>query len=85
MKKLFVGNLPADTNEKDLCAVFSEFGTVRSSRLVKDVFSGQCKGFGFIEMEGHEARAAIANLNGKDFHGKPMKVDFETRKPGRRR
>ncbi len=86
MKKLFVGNLSADTNEKDLCAVFAEFGTVRSSKLVKDVFSGKCKGFGFIEMEGHEARAAIAGLNGKEFNGKPMKVDFEAaRKPGRRR
>ena len=83
MKKLFIGNLPINTNEDELRALFSEFGTVRSFRLVTDVFSGQCKGFGFIEMEGHEARAAIAGLNGKDFNGKPLKVNFEV--PRRRR
>jgi RNA recognition motif-containing protein len=85
LKKLFIGNLPASTRETDLQALFSEFGTVRSSKLVTDVLSGQCKGFGFIEMEGHEARAAIAGLNGKDFNGKPMKVNFESPKAGRRR
>ncbi len=62
--------------------MFSEYGTVRSVKLVADVFSGQCKGFGFIEMEGHEARAAIAGLNGKEFNGKNIKVNFETPKPG---
>jgi len=85
LKKLFVGNLPASTSEQNLQTLFSEFGTVRSIKLVMDVFSGQCKGFGFIEMEGHEARAAIAGLNGKDFNGKPIKVNFESPKPGRRR
>lgn len=84
MKKLFIGNLPASTSEKELHALFSEFGTVRSFKLVTDVFSGQCKGFGFIEMEGHEARAAIAGLNGRDYNGKPMKVNFEEPKAGRR-
>ena len=84
MKKLFVGNLSTTTSEPELEALFSEFGTVRSLKLVTDVFSGQCKGFGFIEMEGHEARAAIAGLDGKDFNGKPLKVGFETAKPGRR-
>ena len=85
MKKLFIGNLPASTSENDLHTLFSEFGTVRSYKLVMDVFSGQCKGFGFIEMEGHEAIAAIAGLNGKDFNGKSLKVNYETPKPGGRR
>ena len=84
MKKLFIGNLAPSTNEKDLTALFTEFGTVRSLKLITDVFSGQCKGFGFIEMEGHEARAAIAALDGRDFNGKPMRVGFETPKTGRR-
>ena len=86
MKKLFVGNLPPSANEKELSSLFSEYGRVRSIRLVMDIFSNQCKGFGFIEMEGHEARAAIAGLNGKDFLGKPLRVNFESPKGrGRRR
>ncbi len=85
MKKLFIGNLPSSTKEKDIQTLFAEFGTVRSCKLIMDVFSGQCKGFGFIEMEGHEARAAIAGLNGRDFNGKPIKVNFETPKPKRGR
>lgn len=85
MKKLFVGNLPATTSEKDLLDLFTAFGTVRSSKLVTDVFSGQCKGFGFVEMEGHEARAAIAGLDGKDFQGKFIKVNFESPKKGGKR
>ncbi|OUV62812.1 MAG: RNA-binding protein [Gammaproteobacteria bacterium TMED119] len=85
MKKLFIGNLPTSTNLQELETLFSEFGRVRSSQLVTDVFSGKCKGFGFIEMEGHEARAAIAGLNGKDFNGQPLRVNFEAPKTGRRR
>lgn len=84
MKKLFVGNLPPSTSEEDVKTLFSTFGTVRSLKLVMDVFSGQCKGFGFIEMEGHEARAAIAGLNGRDFNGKSIKVGFESDKAGRK-
>jgi RNA recognition motif-containing protein len=84
LKKLFVGNLPPSTSEEDVKTLFSAFGTVRSLKLVMDVFSGQCKGFGFIEMEGHEARAAIAGLNGRDFNGKSIKVGFESDKAGRR-
>ena len=57
--------------------LFSEFGKVRSVHLVQDVFTRTCKGFGFIEMEGHEARAAIAGLDGKLFEGKQLKVKFE--------
>lgn len=83
MKKLFVGNLPASTKDKDLSELFSQYGTVRSLKLVTDIFSNQCKGFGFIEMEGHEARAAIAGLNGKDFNGKALKVIFENPKKAR--
>lgn len=87
MKKLFIGNLPASTSEEELQELFSQFGTVRSSKVATDVFSGQCKGFGFVEMEGHEARAAIAGLNGKEFKGQPMKVrlEFSKAKGHRRR
>ncbi|MCW8962356.1 MAG: RNA-binding protein [Gammaproteobacteria bacterium] len=86
MKRLFVGSLPPTTTEASLKAVFSEFGTVRSINLIKDLFSGDCKGFGFLEMEGHEARAAIAGLDGAQFEGSLLKVKFEEERPkGRRR
>lgn len=82
MKKVFVGSLPPSTTEESLQALFSQFGTVRSIKLVKDLFSGNCKGFGFLEMEGHEARAAIAGLDGKMFEGNLIKVKFEEEKKG---
>ena len=86
MKKLFVGNLPASTREQDLHDLFSPYGTVRSSKIVSDIFSGQCRGFGFIEMEGHEARAAITGLNGREFKGNLLKVNLESPNArGRRR
>ena len=80
MKKLFVGSLPSDTTEDSLSELFSQFGTVRSMKLVKDLFTGKCKGFGFLEMEGHEARAAIAGLDGKTIAGNTIKVRFEDTK-----
>ena len=83
MKKMFVGNLPNEATEASVQELFSEFGTVRSIRLVTDVFTGRCRGFGFIEMEGHEARAAVAGLDGRDCVGKPLKVRFEEPRAGR--
>nr|VFJ49435.1 MAG: RNA recognition motif. (a.k.a. RRM, RBD, or RNP domain) [Candidatus Kentron sp. FW]VFJ56501.1 MAG: RNA recognition motif. (a.k.a. RRM, RBD, or RNP domain) [Candidatus Kentron sp. FW] len=88
VKRMFVGNLPVDATETSVSDLFSKFGTVRSIRLVTDVFTGQCRGFGFVEMEGHEARAAIAGLDGTDIDkGKPLRVRFEDPKStrGRRR
>lgn len=88
MKKMFVGNLGPDATEQSVQALFSEFGTVRSIRLVADIFSGKCKGFGFIEMEGHEARAAIAGLDGRNVNGNSLRVRFEeprNTRGGRRR
>lgn len=81
MKKLFVGSLPPSTTEESLQGLFSEYGTVRSLKIVKDLFSGDCKGFGFLEMEGHEARAAIAALDGRTFEGNLIKVKFEEERP----
>lgn len=82
MKKIFIGSLPPDTTEESLLNLFTPFGTVRSINLVKDLFSGQCKGFGFLEMEGHEARAAIAGLDGKFYGGNNLKVKYEEERKG---
>jgi len=89
VKKLFVGSLPPSTTEESLTTLFSTFGKVRSIKIAKDLFSGKCKGFGFLEMEGHEARGAIAGLDGKMFEGNMLKVKYEEERPrggkGRRR
>jgi len=85
---MFVGGIPSDTTEDAVRALFSEFGTVRSIHLPSDDFTRKNRRIGWIEMEGNEARAAIAGLNGKSFgdHGKPMKVCFEDiRSAGKKR
>ena len=80
---MFVGNLPNDASEENVRNLFSEFGTVRSIHIMTDVFTGKCRGFGFIEMEGHEARAAIEGLKGKSFGGKTLKVKYEEPRSGK--
>jgi len=87
MKKLFVGNLPQDATEDTVRAMFTKFGTVRSISVASDIFTGKCKGFGFIEMEGHEARAAQAALDGDMIGGsdRSLRVRFEDPRAARGR
>ncbi len=87
MKKLFIGNLPQSATEDSVRAMFTAFGTVRSINVASDIFTGKCKGFGFIEMEGHEARAAQAALDGNIIDGsdRTLRVRFEDPKAARGR
>ncbi len=87
LKRIFVGNLPRNATEARVKDLFSEFGKVHTIELITDMFSGECKGFGYIGMEGHEARAAIAKLSGAKFGENLLKVDFENSdsKHGKRR
>jgi len=85
MKRIFVGSLPPETTQDSVREMFSEYGTVRSIDIARDIFTGKCKGFGFVEMEGHEARVAIKALDRKILNGNSIKVKFEEqRKRGRR-
>ncbi|MEJ2479943.1 MAG: RNA-binding protein [Acidihalobacter sp.] len=86
MKTLFVGNIAPETTENALNELFGEYGTVRKLEMPRDVFSGKSRGFARIDMEGHEARAAAAALDGKTFLGSSLKVrDERPKRKGRRR
>lgn len=74
--KLFVGNLPYSITNPQLEEMFSAYGKIVSVKIITDKFSGQSKGFGFVEMEtDEEAAEAIKNLNGKDMEGRAMVVN----------
>jgi len=84
---IYVGNLAAEVTEAELTEAFAAFGQVKSVQVMRDLFSGISKGFGFVEMPGKaHSLAAIAGLNGKEFHGKPIRVnEAQPRVGGRRR
>jgi len=73
---IYVGNLPRQATEDDLRPAFEAFGKIFSVNIIKDKYSGESKGFGFVEMPTRlEAEAAIAGLNGKDFMGQALTVN----------
>ncbi len=73
---IYVGNLPNSVNENDLREVFQAFGEVSTASVIKDKFSGESRGFGFIEMPNKgEAEKAISMMNGKDLKGRTAKVN----------
>ena len=73
---IYVGNLPNSVNENDLREVFQAFGEVEKAAVIKDKFSGESRGFGFIEMPNKaEADKAVSMLNGKDLKGRSAKVN----------
>lgn len=73
---IYVGNLSFQASEEGLYQLFSEFGEVKSARIITDRESGRSKGFGFVEMPSDEdARNAINALNGSDFMRRPLTVN----------
>ncbi|MEW6441071.1 MAG: RNA-binding protein [bacterium] len=73
---IYVGNLSFDVTEDELRNLFEAFGQVSSANIIKDKFSGQSRGFGFVEMPNKsEAQAAIAGLNGKDVKGRKLNAN----------
>ena len=73
---IYVGNLAREVTEEDLQEAFKGFGQVTSAKIIKDKFTGEPRGFGFVEMPGNaEAQAAIAGLNGKELKGRVLNVN----------
>ena len=73
--KLYVGGLPYSTTEQQLTELFSQQGSVTSAKVITDKFTGQSRGFGFVEMSTtEEAQKAISALNGTQLDGRPLTV-----------
>ena len=73
---IYVGNLLRDLSENELREAFQAHGTVQSVSIIKDKFTGDSRGFGFVEMPNREeAQKAIAALNGKDLRGRTINVN----------
>ena len=73
---IYVGNLSFEVADDDLRQLFSAYGEVESASVVKDRFSGESRGFGFVEMPARkDAEAAIAALNGTDVKGRTITVN----------
>ena len=75
MKKLYVGNLPFDTDEEQIRELFTTYGDVRQVDMINDRETGRFRGFCFVAMDNSEADAAINALNGYSFGGRPLKVN----------
>ena len=74
--KLYVGGLPYSVTGDRLQEIFAEHGTVESANVISDKFTGQSRGFGFVEMSTpEEAKAAITALNGSQMDGRPLTVN----------
>jgi len=74
--KIYVGNLSYDVTEDDIRQEFTAFGKVESVSIITDRYSGQPKGFGFVEMPSvSEGQAAIAGLNGKTLKDRTLNVN----------
>ena len=74
---IYVGNLSYGVTEGQLKALFEEFGAVETVSLIKDKYSGESKGFGFVEMDKQiEAEEAIKQLNGRAIDGRNLTVNL---------
>ncbi|OGW66992.1 MAG: RNA-binding protein [Nitrospirae bacterium RIFCSPLOWO2_02_FULL_62_14] len=74
--KIYVGGLPYAATEQQLSDLFAQHGTVASARVITDKFTGQSRGFGFVEMSSdEEAQKAIAALNGTQMDGRTLTVN----------
>jgi RNA recognition motif-containing protein len=84
LKKLYVGNLPFDTNEEDLRELFEQHGPTASVRVILDRDTGRSRGFAFVEFESDaNAQSALQALDGKDLGGRALRVNEAQDKGGR--
>ncbi len=83
---IYVGNLSPEVTENDLREAFETYGQVSSAKVIKDRFTGEPRGFGFIEMpDQQEARSAMEGLNGSELKGKAIIVNEARSRTDKRR
>lgn len=74
--KIYVGGLPYSATDAELSQLFAPHGSVQSARVITDKYTGQSRGFGFVEMATpQEAEAAITALNGSQMGGRTLTVN----------
>lgn len=84
--KIYVGNLPWSCTDQELSELFSDAGEVSTATVITDRETGRSRGFGFVEMnDDAAANKAIADLNGKEMGGRPLRVNEanERKRPNR--
>lgn len=84
MKKLYVGNLPWSATDDELQSLFANVGQVLSARVITDRETGRSRGFGFVEMDDAGASRAIAELNGQEMGGRPLRINEANERERRR-
>ena len=75
MPSIYVGNLPYTATEEEIGALFSDFGTVRSVKIIMDRETGRPRGFAFVELDGDDVRAAIKHVHGSEMGGRTLRVN----------
>jgi RNA recognition motif-containing protein len=74
---IYVGNLPRNSSEEDVRTAFTAFGEVSTCSIIKDKFTGESRGFGFVTMNNDaHGQAAVDGLNGKDMGGRALTVNL---------
>ena len=73
--KLYVGNLAWATTAESLEALFSNYGSVQDAVVLSDRETGRSRGFGFVTMSDDDAKKAMAELDGENFEGRPLRIN----------
>lgn len=82
MARLYIGNLSWQTSEAELRDYFAGFGQVESASIISDRETGRSRGFGFVEMDDAGARKAIAEADGRELGGRPLRVSEARERQG---
>ena len=80
--KIYVGNLPYQIEDDEVKEAFTQFGNVQEINLIRDRYSNECKGFGFITFETDEAAESALTFNGEELKGRRLKVNIARERTG---